>query len=342
MCIREAHVGYIDWEEYLHNQETLDPFRSNIKLLKARQKPPRAGPTLLQSRVLCGHCGIWMRVKYGKYNGRRLSYYTCHDDIHRHYDRTCLSTRGEAIDAAVSRFLLAAVNRENLALTLAVREQVWADFAAADRQQAQRIEALHYQAALARSRYMEVDPKNRLVAASLEADWNEALTALNEATRERQERRAHYEGLLDHSMDARILELTNDFTLVWDTPATSNAERKRLLALLIEDVTLIRDDYTVRVDLRLRGGQTHTLPPVTLPKTGSDARRRGISNEARVKLEALLKAGFHDGHAAEELNRQGYRHSKGDPFFQSRVAKIRRQLNIPRCLPNRPPTRHNS
>ena len=170
VCIPEAHAGYIDWQQYLHKQETLDKNGSSFQLLKARQTPPREGPALLQSRVLCGHCGTRMLVAYGQYKGRQFRYYKCRDNVVRHCTQPCPRTRGETIDAAVSRFLVAAVNRENIALTLAVREQLRADFTEADRQHARRIEALRYRAELARSRYMEVDPKNRLVAASLEAD----------------------------------------------------------------------------------------------------------------------------------------------------------------------------
>ncbi|MDE2732085.1 MAG: recombinase family protein [Bacteroidota bacterium] len=124
VCIQEHHVGYIDWDEFLRNQETLDRNGSSFKLVQARQTPQREGPALLQSRVLCGRCGLQMRVKYAKPNGRKVWYYACRDDIYRHNIPPCTSTRGEAVDAAVSEFLLATVNPESLALTLAVREYV--------------------------------------------------------------------------------------------------------------------------------------------------------------------------------------------------------------------------
>lgn len=331
VCIPEAHAGYIDWQEFLRNQEILDRNGTSFQLLKARQTPPREGPALLQSRVLCGNCGTRMRVAYSQYKGRKFSYYRCRDDIVRHCAQPCPGTRAENIDAAVGRFLVAAVNRENIALALAVREQLRDDFAAADRQHAQRIEALRYRAGLARSRYMEVDPRNRLVAASLEADWNAAMMALDEAEAERREYRAQYEGVMDSSKDERILALATDFKTVWDAPATTHAERKRLLGLLIEDATLTREGYRVRVDLRLRGGSVHSLPPVALPKAPADARRHEVSNEVLAELEALLEAGFHDKQAADELNRRGYRDSKGEPFFRARIAKIRDRFNIASC-----------
>ena len=68
----------------------------------------------------------------------------------RYGKQTCQSMREEAADAAVSVFIIKAVNRENMALTLAVQQQVRADFAAVDQQCLRRIEALRYQADLAR------------------------------------------------------------------------------------------------------------------------------------------------------------------------------------------------
>ncbi len=94
---------------------------------------------------------------------------------------------------------------------------------------------------------------------------------------EREQYRKNYESVMDSSHDARILELAQDFRKVWEASATTHVDRKRLLGLLIEDVTLTRDGCLVRVDLRLRGGKTHTLPPVNLPKYGAGARRREAS-----------------------------------------------------------------
>ncbi len=335
-CIPEAHVGYIDWQEYLRDQETIDKNAASCPLLKAPQTPPREGPALLQSRILCGHCGTRMRVSYSKYKGRTLWYYKCNHEIVRHCTQPCPSTRGETIDAAVSHFLVAAVNRQNIALTLAVREQLRADFATADHQHAQRIEALHYQTNLARNRYMQVDPDNRLVAASLEADWNAAMLALEEAEKERQKLQVHYEDVTDSSKDAHILALASDFKTVWDAPATTHEERKHLLGLLIEDITVTRDSNQVRADLRLRlrGGKVHTLPSVALPKRRAGMRRRDISQEARAELNVLLETGFSDRLAAEELNRRGYLDSEGQPFFRSRITMIRNRLGIPSCLYN--------
>jgi hypothetical protein len=74
VLIRDAHVGYIGWEEFERNQATL---RQNAAAfgLCARGSAPRAGMGLLQGRVVCGRCGVRMRVRYQAVAGRLEPYY---------------------------------------------------------------------------------------------------------------------------------------------------------------------------------------------------------------------------------------------------------------------------
>ena len=138
--------------------------------------------------------------------------------------------RADRIDAALARFAVAAVNRDNIALALAVQEQVRTEFEQADAQRALRIQRLEYEAGLAQRRYYAA--ANRLVAAPLERDWNERLRELEEALREREQRRSARDEELSAWHVRRMEELAADFARVWDAPATGNADRKRLLRLL--------------------------------------------------------------------------------------------------------------
>ena len=115
---------------------------------------------------------------------------------------------------------------------------------------------------------------------------------------------------------------------VWNAEATTSEDRKRLLGKLIEDVTLIRNDYQVTVKLRLRGGRTQELPPVDLPRHRADIMRRDASPEVLAELETLLEAGLYDQAAAEALNRQGHRDSRGDPFTDRTIQTIRRRYHM--------------
>ncbi len=194
VCIEDAHVGFIDWEEYLRNRATLRGNAAAFLESDSRTAAPREGAALLQSRVLCGHCGRRMGMQYNRalpHRNRPARYfYVCNEEWARYGRKTCQTMRGDLVDAEISRFVIDAMNRKNIDLALAVQEQVDVEFAEADAQRARRIDALRYEADLARRRFFEVDPANRLVAASLEADWNERLRELEEACREREARGA--------------------------------------------------------------------------------------------------------------------------------------------------------
>ena len=74
-----------------------------------------------------------------------------------------------------------------LEVALAVQQELQQRLDEADHLRRQHVERARYDADLARDRFMQVDPKNRLVADALEADWNERLRALT-APQEQYER----------------------------------------------------------------------------------------------------------------------------------------------------------
>ena len=329
-CLPEAHPGYIDWKEYCRNLDKLRENRRHFAPGPHRQASPREGPALLQSRMICGLCGAKMSVSYAKPGTDQVKwYYNCREDYKRHGIRYCQSILGGPIDARCADFIVGAVNRQHIALTLALREQLQADFATSDRQQTQRIDAIRYQADKARTRFMAVDAQNRLVAATLEAEWNGRLSALHKAQREQEKRRAEHRKAIDSSQDAHILKLAQDFQRVWHAAATKNKDRKRMLRLLIEDVTLRRENYQAHISVRLRGGKTHTLPPAALPQPRAYIERRDASEEALAALNQLLDSGLSERQAAVELNRLGHLDSRGDPFTEWCIRSIRIRNNIP-------------
>ena len=330
VCIQEAHVGFIDWDEYLRNRVTLRGNAASFLEAPARTAAAREGAALLQSRVLCGHCGRRMSMQYNNalpHRNRPARYhYVCNEELARYGRKTCQIMRGDLVDAEISRFVIDAMNRKNIDLALAVQEQVDVEFAEADAQRARRIEAMRYEADLARRRFFEVDPANRLVAATLEADWNERLRELEEACREREARGAARDTELSERQAERIRELAWDFERVWNAAETGNADRKRLLGLLIEDATLTRDGSEVTIGLRMRGGRSLTLVPLQLPRPMAEIRKTPPETVAAV--DRLLET--HGDHGtARELNAMGCRNWKGDLYTAAHVGRIRRAYDLP-------------
>ena len=329
VCIPGAHMGFIDWEEYLRNQATM---ASNARAFLGsglRTAAPREGAALLQSRVLCGHCGRRMSPTYANARASRDApacyHYVCKEPLVRYGRKTCQSVRGDVVDAGISRFVIDVMNHKNIDLALAVQEQVGAEFAEADAQRARRIEGIRYEADLARRRFFEVDPANRLVAAALEADWNERLRDLEEACREREVRAEARDSELSERQVERIRELTRDFEQVWNAPETGNTDRKRLLGHLIEDATLTRDGYEVTIELRMRGGRSVVLETLHLPRPIAQIRK--TAPETVAALDQLLNT-HTDEAAARELNRMGHRNWKGEPYTAKRLRSTRRVYGL--------------
>ncbi len=119
--------------------------------------------------------------------------------------------------------------------------------------------------------YLAVDPDNRLVADTLEADWNDALRALRTAQHDYQNASAAAVATLTEAHKARIRALAADFPTLWSDPATPPRERKRMTRLLIDDVTLVKTDQ-IHLHVRFRGGQTTSLA-VPIPPTAWQARQ---------------------------------------------------------------------
>jgi hypothetical protein len=86
--------------------------------------------------------------------------------------------RGDGVDAAVTQTFLAAIQPAQLAISRATLEHLEAQARQIERQWQLRLERVRYEADLARRRFLAVDPENRLVARSLERDWNAKLAAV--------------------------------------------------------------------------------------------------------------------------------------------------------------------
>lgn len=315
----DAHPGYISWADYERNEKQIE------KTAKAfgqdrRHGPPREGPALLQGRTVCGVCGTRMSVRYRRRNGRLLPTYTCHVRAMDHREPTCQVLHGEAIDAAIGDLLVALMTPMALELSLAVQDEIRQRLDEADRLRRMQVESAQYEVDLARQRYMQVDPSRRLVADSLEASWNEKLRALESAREEYQRGRDADRAQLDDQQRQRILELSEDFPALWNDPATSHRERKRMTALLIEDVTLTRRESVITLGIRFRGGRTQTLE-VPAPIRECDRRRTRAATVAQI--DALLDDEHTDGEIATILNQRGLKTGAGEPFTATSVQWVR-------------------
>ena len=152
---------------------------------------------------------------------------------------------------------------------------------------------------------MLVDPNNRLVADTLEGEWNEKLRVLAKAREDRDRAREQDQFILDEAVRERLIAMTVDFNKLWVDPDTPNRERKRLLAHIIEDVTLIKmpAEGTTKVHVRFKGGKTQTL---TIKNPKSSAQQVKTQPDIVELVDKLLDKLIYS-EIAELLNQQGYR-----------------------------------
>jgi excisionase family DNA binding protein len=315
--VRDAHPGYIGWQDYEQNQERLS--RSAIAFgLERRKAAPREGPALLQGLVLCGRCGSRMTVRYHDRGGALVPDYLCQLRSVQLRDKPCQIIAGASLDAAVAALLVETMTPVAIELTLAIQTELEARLAQTDLLRQQQVERAAYEADLARHRYMQVDPGNRLVASTLEADWNERLRTLDEVRQEAERQRARDRQVLGEHTRERIRALALDFPAVFRDLATTDRDRKRMAALLLEDVTLLAGD-TLTAHVRFRGGQTRTL---TLPRP-LNAWRRRCTHPSVIGQIATLCQTRDDAEVAEILNVQGLRTGAGKPFDRLAIHWVR-------------------
>jgi hypothetical protein len=322
VLIPKHHVGYITWEEYQDNQGRLRE-AAQAHGAERRKSPPREGPALLQGLVICGVCGCRMTVRYHERQGILYPDYVCQRRHVEYGAERCQHLPGQGIDEAVARLLLETLTPINLDVALAVQQEILARQDVADALRVKQVERAQYEADLAAQRYRRVDPNNRLVASTLEAEWNAALRTLQDVQQAYERHRQMDRLLIDHQVRDQVLALTTDFPQVWNNPHTTHQDRKRLVRLLVDDVTLIKT-HQVTLQVRFRGGATQTL---TIPAALPIWQRWKTTPEVVQMIDTLLND-YTDQQIATILNERGLHPGKGGTFHARLVAKLRRKHGL--------------
>jgi DNA invertase Pin-like site-specific DNA recombinase len=312
-----THQGYINWECFEANQCRLT---DNARAFGAERRsgPPREGPALLQGRVLCGLCGERMGVHYSGEHGHTVPTYVCQETALRRGGKICQTVPGKVVDAAVANLLIEMMTPMTLAVTLEVQRELAARVAETDAVRRQHVDRMRYEAELARRRYMLVDPANRLVADTLEAEWNDKLRRHTDAVEDYERRSKQHAEVLGAEAQRRILDLAEQLPRIWQDPRVDSRERKRIVRLLIDDVTLIKSQM-ITAHVRLSGGAPRTL---VLERPLPIAQIRKFKPELVAMVDQLLDQ-YCDREIADILNRDGWRTWDGKPFNLKKVAWVR-------------------
>jgi DNA invertase Pin-like site-specific DNA recombinase len=322
--IPNAHPGYISWEQFEANQQILAENDPRMKSRAARL-PPREGPALLQGILLCGRCGRRMTVYYNRRSTGKMSLtYCCGYESKERGGKLCQLVPGRGVDQAISRLAVQALTPEAVDAAVAVFEELQrrnAELAALYQSQ---VERARHEAESAQHQFFLANPENRLVADNLEKRWNDKLRALAEAenafTVWKEKNR------FDVSPPARedLLRFVQDFPALWNHPQTTARDRKQMLRLMIQDVTLLRQD-DIHVCVRWKGGATSELH-LPIPACAWELRRT-----PQVVLDRIagLAKEHTDEQIAEILNREGLHSNTVQTFNYEHIARLRIAKRIP-------------
>jgi hypothetical protein len=312
------HPGYITWQQYERNIEQLKQ-NSQTYGHDRRRSPPREGPALLQGLIVCGRCGERMTLRYSnKRDGRQVPDYMCQREGIDHARDACQCVPGGEIDKAVNQLILDSVTPLTIDVALEIQRELESRSSEVILLHQKQVERARYNADMARMRFMKVDPSNRLVADTLEAEWNDKLKSL-EAMQEEYEQVTQQEHLrLSKGKREALVRLADNFPALWNNPQTPNKEKKRIARLIIEDVTITRGD-NITVAVRFKGGATETL---TLPPPQPAWAIRKTDKAIVKRIDELLET-YAPDEIAEILNEEGLVTGTGVAFNRAIVHHIR-------------------
>jgi DNA invertase Pin-like site-specific DNA recombinase len=324
----DQHPGYISWNQFLSNQRQLDDNRT--WRAEEHRGAVREGPSLLQGIVLCGACGRRMSVRYQREG--KLVIYECSQAHRQLGTKTCQTMRGERIDQAVEKSLLEAIQPAHLEVALSALDTLEARARQVDQQWHRQIERAQYEADLARRRYKAVDPDNRLVARSLEREWNEKLAEVEKLEREYALGPKQAILALTAKQREQIRSLAHDLPAIWHAATTTFVQRKQLLRWLIKDVTLSKRGNVIDVAIRW---QTEALTHLALPRHKKSWEERQTSPQVVERVRALSPT-HTTAQIAALLNEEGERAGMGGSFTVGKIEWIRYAYHIPAGCPERP------
>ena len=333
VMIHDHHEGYIDWQNYEMNRARIagnthpTPHQAGGAI--------REGAALLQGLATCGRCGRKLKVYYQGQNSTP-GYHCPGTVLVNEKALWCLRIGGVRIDRAVTEAFLDAITPAGVDAVLAAESEIEADHDATIKQWSLHVERAQYEADRAERRYRTVEPENRLVARTLEREWETRLSELALAKTELEDRRRLSPRLLTDVQRAQLRALGTDLRSVWSAPTTTDRDRKELLQILLEEVCIAvdRSSSMAHLTLRWRGGAITELDVLARSPHVPALR----TDEETIELARRLAPHYSDAVIAGILNRQGRRTVRGERFTAISVNNLRRYWKLPRFEASAPST----
>ncbi len=326
ICLHNRYPAYIAWDEFVANQAQL-----HANSLKYREEQPgvaRKGQALLQGIVRCGRCGALLHLHYSGPQGE-FPEYRCSADQSQFGGTDCQRVRALALDTQVERRFLEALQPDQVTLALAALAHLEQEEQAENKQWELRLERAHYEAKRAERQYQAVEPENRLVAHSLEKQWEERLRAVETVEKEYHAWKASRFGSLTEADREAIVALGSDLPALWQAATTTNTERKQMLRLVIREVIVDSKRAEGQVWVQINW-QTGAQEQFWYQRRVSSYAVFAGTQALEQRVRELNAAGLMDAQIAATLEREGYQ-TPGlvHPITSKIVCHLRAKWKIP-------------
>ena len=328
MLIRNAHEGYVSWEQFEQIQQAIASNDRGWEQSGAVQN----GPALLAGLLRCRRCGRKLTVRYSGNQGDMLRY-ACHRGWLDQGEARCIAFGGTLVDEAIGQEVQrvvqpAAVEAAMLATEEEARKQD-------DVLQALRrdLEAARYAAGRAQKQYDAADPENRLVADELERRWNQALQRVQEVELRIEQHVHRYGKAAPTPTREQFEDLASELEAVWSCSETDVRLKKRILRTLIHEmiVDVDADAGEIILTLHWKGG-VHTELRLPRRRRGQNSNQTTQEVVGAVRMLARICS---DDLIAGVLNRNGLQTGRGNRWTRERVTALRSHHEIPCHSPER-------
>lgn len=325
VLIRDKIPAYITWEQWERNQKKLEENSTKFGFGVSR------GSSLLAGRVVCGKCGSRMSVHYRDAN----PYFACNTARIQKGAAICQSFNGSWLESLVSQLVLQALEPAAVQISVKAADSIEEERKRLETHHCQSIERAKYKANLARRRFEEVDPANRLVAAELERTWEASLQIQRRSEEALNRFRQESPSKLTAEQRASIEALARDFRSLWQSESTTNADRQDLVRTLIDAIVVEVVNGTERLSITIHwsGGFTsehETRRPV------QSIEQLESSDSLVNRVQQLYNAGYPLSELARKLNGEGFKPAKNECFTKTSIGALCRMLRRKGLIKTKP------
>lgn len=311
VLIKDRLPAYISWDRFMKNQERI---RGNRQ---AKKSPgvARNGAALLAGMLVCGKCDWKMNVTCRR---AETPYYVCESYLMRGAERTCTGLSSAQIDEFVTTQVLKALEPAALELSINALTDMEREHARLDKHWQQRLQRAQYEIDIAERRYRAVDPDNRLVAATLEKQWEEALRDKRSIQDDYDRFQRESPAQLSSEERAKITALASDIPALWHAQGTTNADRKEILRCLIDRVVVHVHSDSEYVDATIHWKGEYTSQHEIIRSVGSYSTLRDFER-LMSRVVQLRQEGQTTQQIADRLNAEGFTPARQHKGFNARL-----------------------